>query len=72
MFEEMRYSLLKLDNPVLVERFRPRRLQLRMRLQHAFQDGLLATLEIHEQDMLMVLYGLFKAGKVVVGPVDAE
>src|SRR5262249_33933107 len=74
LLEKARHSLLKLDNPmvVVVEDLRPRGLQLRMRLQHLLQHRFLFVLEIYAQDVLIVFYGLFKTGKVVVGLLDTE
>src|SRR2546427_13152026 len=67
LLEETWHSFLKLDDPVLVQRLRPCRLQLWMRFQDPFQYRLLVVLEIYKQDMFIVFYGLVKTGKVVVG-----
>src|SRR4030095_13219299 len=70
--KETWHSFLKLDNPVLVQRLRSCRHQLWMGFQDPFEYRLLVVLEIYAQDMFIVLYSLFKAGKVVIGCLDTK
>jgi hypothetical protein len=72
LLKEPWYFFLKLDNPVLVERFRPCWFQLWMRFQHPLQYRLLVAFEIYKQDMFIVFYSLFKTGEVVVGSLDTK